>query len=93
MGEISREVALELRSFFFKALKVVAILIGIYTLYQVRAIMLLLFGTVLFASTIRPLALYLKDRRIAPISSILVIYLVFLASLIGAIPVLLPAQI
>lgn len=81
---------MELRLFFYKALIVVGIVVGLYVLYQVRGILLLFFGAVLFASTIRPLVVYLKERHIAPLVSVLVIYLAFLASLAATIVFLFP---
>jgi predicted PurR-regulated permease PerM len=87
---MSKGVAVELRLFFYKSLIVVGILVGLYVLYQVRAILLLLFGAILFASTIRPLVVYLKNRRIAPIVSVLIIYLGVLGTLIGSALILFP---
>lgn len=81
---------MELRQFFYKSLIVVAIALGLYFLYEVRGILLLFFGAVLFASTIRPLVVYLKVWHIPPIISILVIYLAFLASLAAAVVFLFP---
>jgi predicted PurR-regulated permease PerM len=82
---------MELKSFFYKTLIVIGTLTAVYVLYQVRGILLLFFGAVLFASTVRPIALKLSERGIPPLVSILVIYLVFLGALAGVASVLFPA--
>lgn len=81
---------MELRQFFYKTLIIVGIIIALYVTYQVRSILLLFFGAVLFASTVRPIVLKLCDRGIPPLVSILVIYLGFLGSLTGIAIVLFP---
>ncbi len=81
---------MELRQFFFKTLIFLGTLVGLYVLFQVRGILLIFFGAILFASTVRPAVLFLSARRIPPILSILAIYLAFLAGLIGLVAVLFP---
>lgn len=82
---------MELRQFFFKTLILVGTLIGLYALFQLRGMLLLFFGAILFASTIRPAVVFLKDHGVPPILSILVIYLGFLASLVAIILILFPS--
>lgn len=81
---------MELRQFFFKTLVLIGTIVALYVLYQVRSIMLLFFGAVLFASTVRPIVVKLSERGIPAIVSILVIYLAFLGTLIGVVIVLFP---
>jgi predicted PurR-regulated permease PerM len=81
---------MELRQFFFKTLIVVGTIVSLYLLYEVRSILLLFFGAVLFASTVRPIVLQLSSRGIPPLISILVIYLGFLGALTGIAIVLFP---
>lgn len=82
---------MELRQFFFKTLIVVGTLISLYLLFQVRSLLLLFFGAILFASTVRPLVSVLAGRGIPPILSILVTYIVFLGGIAAILIVLLPA--
>ncbi len=81
---------MELRNFFFKTLIVIGTLAGLYVLFQVRGILLIFFGAILFASTIRPAVLFLSEHRIPPILSILAIYLAFIGALAVLIAVLFP---
>ncbi len=80
----------DLRQFFYKTLIVISTLIGIYLLFEVRSILLLFFGAVLFASTIRPAVVTLQERRVPPLISILVIYLGSLLGIAGIISILFP---
>lgn len=84
---------MELRSFFYKTLIVLGTLAGLYTLFQLRSILLLFFGAILFASTVRPLVLFFSRRGVPAIASILGIYLVFLAGVIGVFIILLPGLV
>jgi predicted PurR-regulated permease PerM len=81
---------MELRQFFFKTLILIGTIVALFTLYQVRSILLLFFGAILFASTVRPIVTKLSERGVPALVSILVIYLVFLASLIGMVIILFP---
>ncbi len=82
---------MELRQFFFKTLIVLGTLIGLYLLFEVRGILMLFFGAILFASTIRPAVVALQGFGVPPILSILAIYLAFIAAIVGIIIVLFPS--
>jgi len=82
---------MEGRQVFAKTLIVVGTLIGLYLLFQLRGIIILLFGSILFASTIRPMVLSFEQRRIRRPFSILLAYLIFVLLLVGVLAVLLPA--
>lgn len=82
---------MELRNFFYKLLIIAGVLIGLYILFQVRSLLLLFFGAILFASTIQPAVAVLKNRGIPPLASILVIYLAFLGLAIGMVAILFPS--
>lgn len=84
---------MQIRPFLIKTLVVIGTLVTLYVLYQVRSILLLFFGAVLFASTVRPVVLKLSTRGIPPLVSILVIYLAFLAAITGIAIVLFPTLI
>lgn len=82
---------MELRQFFYKTLIVVGTIATLYVLFQVRSILLLFFGAILFASTVRPIARTLSSRGVPPLVSILVIYVGFLASLVGIAVLIVPS--
>ena len=82
---------MELKQFFFKTVIVIATVAALYGMYQVRSILFLFFGAILFASTVRPIVKTLSERGIPPIISILVIYLGFLGALAGIVIVLVPS--
>lgn len=84
---------MELKQFFYKTLIVIVTVAALYVLYQVRGILMLFFGAVLFASTVRPIAVKLSARGVPPILSILGIYLVFLGVLLGIGSFLFPALV
>jgi predicted PurR-regulated permease PerM len=69
---------------FWKTLVVVGTVVGLFVLFQLRSILLVLFGAILFASTVRPVVLYLTRRGVRPIVAILLIYLVFVLALLAA---------
>jgi len=80
----------ELKQFFFKTLIVAGTIAGLYGIYQVRSILILFFGAILFASTIRPIVLALSTRGVPAIVSILIIFLGVLGGLVGTIIFLVP---
>lgn len=82
---------MELRTFFYKLLIIAGLLIGLYLLFQVRSLLFLFFGAILFASTVQPAVVQLKNRGISPLASILVIYLVFLGIIASVVVFLLPS--
>lgn len=82
---------MELRQFFFKTLIVVGTIATLYVLFQVRSILFLFFGAILFASTVRPIARTLSSRGVPPLVSILVIYIGFLASVVGIFLLVVPS--
>ena len=82
--------AAEGRYTFYKTLIVVGTLISIFLLFQLRSIIILLFGAVLFASTIRPVVNVLEQRGLPRPLSILMVYLAALLALVGAVVVLFP---
>ncbi len=81
---------MELRPFFFKTLIVAAVIITFYALYQVRSLLFLFFGAILFASTIRPIVQKLAERGVLPWVSILVSYVVLLGVIAGIAIILVP---
>ena len=81
---------MELRPFFFKTLIVAAVIIAFYALYQVRALLFLFFGAILFASTIRPIVQKLAERGVLPWISILVSYVALLGVIAGIAIILVP---
>lgn len=81
---------MELRSFFYKILIIVGTIITLYALYQVHSILVLFFGAILFASTVRPIVLKSSQRRVPALISILVIYLIFLGTVAAAAIILFP---
>lgn len=81
---------MELKQFFFKTLIVAGTVAGLYGIYQVRSILILFFGAILFASTIRPIVLALSKRGVPAILSILVIFLGVLGGLTATIIFLVP---
>lgn len=84
---------MELKQFFFKTLIVAGTIAGLYATYQVRSILILFFGAILFASTVRPIVLALAARGIPAILSILIIFLGVLGGLIAIIIFLVPTLI
>ncbi|MGE5138888.1 MAG: AI-2E family transporter [Rudaea sp.] len=82
---------MELRQFFFKTLIFIGTLAGLYVLYSVRGTLLLLFGAILFASTIRPVVTFLKSRGVPTIVSALGSYLAFLIAVAVMLVVFVPA--
>lgn len=81
---------MELRSFFYKTLIVIGTIVAFYMLYQVRSILVLFFGAILFASTVRPIVLKSSQHRVPALVSILVIYLIFLGTVAAAAIILFP---
>ena len=82
---------MELKQFFFKTLILLGTLAGLYVLYAVRGTLLLLFGAILFASTIRPVVEYLKARGVPQIVSAVGSYMVFLIAVAALLIVFVPA--
>lgn len=80
----------DLRQFFYKTLIVIGTVGGLYLLFELRVIVFLLFGAILFASTIRPIVIFLAERRVPQIVSILAIYILFILAVVSAVLIFLP---
>lgn len=81
------------QSIFGKTLIVVGTLVGLYLLFQMRHLILLLFGAILFASTVRPLVGLLEKARITRGFAILIIYLVTFLVVITIVASVLPTVV
>jgi predicted PurR-regulated permease PerM len=75
---------------FRVTLAVVGTLAGLYILYEARGLVLLFFGALLFASTIRPIVSWFQKRGMAISYAILLVYLATLSIIVAFIIVVLP---
>ena len=75
---------------FRVTLVVVGTLAGLYLFYEARGLILVCFGALLFASTIRPVVSLLRKRGLPLGVAILLVYLTTLSLLVGFLIVVLP---
>lgn len=78
---------------FTSIFKVIIVLVGIYFLYFIRDLLLILFLALILASLIKPVALWFRKHRLPAGLGVIVVYLVLLGSLLGAMLILLPSLV
>lgn len=78
---------------FISILKVVAVLVGVYFLYFIKDLLLILFLALILASLIKPVAAWFKQHKMPAAFGVIIIYIILIGSLIGAFIILSPALI
>lgn len=78
---------------FVSILKVAAVLIGVYFLYFIKDLLLILFLALILASLIKPVADWFKQHKMPAAFGVIVVYVILIGSLVGAIIILSPALV
>ena len=76
---------------FKSILKVVGVLVGIYFLYFIKDLLLILFLAMILASLIKPVANWFRQHKMPAAFGVIIVYIVLIGSLVGAISILSPA--
>lgn len=78
---------------FISILKVVAVLVGIYFLYFIKDLLLILFLALILASLIKPVANWFRQHKMPAAFGVMIVYIVLIGSFVGVMIILLPALI
>lgn len=78
---------------FYKTLIIIGTLVCVYLLYRLGETVVVLFGAIVFASSIRPVVDWLAKRGLNKTLSILFIYLLILGSVLGLLIVAIPPMV
>lgn len=76
---------------FGSILKVVAVLLGVYFVYFIKDLLLVLFLALILASLIKPVAMWFRHHKMPAAFGVIIIYVVLIGSLVGAFLILAPA--